>query len=383
MRLVAPVGAVAVIALLLLGAGTAAACGTPPSQPSPTVLTTIPLIDAIAANSSMVFAQGVANCSQIWAITPSGSVFLYATVPVANSACDEGALVLAPALNCTTHIEPPQPDLVASSTSRDSGNGGAYGHGDCHHNATGIALYDVVAGGLYEITDNGANVTQLATFPISGKPAENMGLAYDQVGTFNHDLIVTSSYRGEVWLYNCTNTTVLVKLHTYIGGPAVAPMRFGAYGGDLVLAAKTRGEVLAISPTGTVSIVANWSKANAVTFPSAGGYGQHGWNGDWGWGGCGGGCTFGPEHYALFVANYSSGALEAFPASDLRGYAGQGFVAGGLNQGIATFTSNGATTLFASQTQRLSDIASVTCFPSQSSWGHGWGGGGGRDPGGP
>jgi hypothetical protein len=364
--MIAPIGAVTVLALLLFGTGAAVACPSSPPSPSYNVLTTIPLIDAIAANRSMVFAQGVTNCSEIWAITPSGNVYLYATVPVANSACDEGALAIAPALNCSSGGLPPLPNvaMATSPTTDGSHRGGGYGHGNCRHNATGLALYDVVAGGLYEITGNGANVTRLATFPISGKPSENMGLAYDQVGAFDHDLIVTSSYGGDVWLYNCTNTTLLVKLHTYIGGPAIAPTHFGPYGGDLVLAAKTLGEVLAISPNGTVSTVANWSKANAVTFPSIGGYGWGGWNGwGWGWGGCGGSCTFGPEHYALFVANYSSGALEAFPASELGDYAGQGFVAGGLNHGIATFASDGTTTLFASQTERLSDIASVTCFP--------------------
>ena len=104
-RLATPLTAIAVIAVLLFGTGAAAACHSPPpTNPPYTVLTTIPLIDAIAANTTMVFAQGVTNCSQIWGITPSDNVSLYATVPVQNSACDEGALVLAPNTTYTAPV---------------------------------------------------------------------------------------------------------------------------------------------------------------------------------------------------------------------------------------------------------------------------------------
>jgi len=214
----------------------------------------------------------------------------------------------------------------------------------------------------------------VASFPFSHKPSENMGLAWDQVGQFGHDLIVTSSSGGNVWLVNDTgNVTLLVQLHTYIGGPAVAPMYFGPFGGDIIIAEKTLGEIVAVSPSGNVTNVAAWSKANAVTFPFSG-------HGQWGWGfgsGCGNnGCSFGNNHDVMFVANYSSGAVEAFPASDLYGFWGEGFVAGGLNQGIGAFAPNGSTSYFATQTERLSDIASMYCPPPcHGGGGHGSGGG--------
>jgi hypothetical protein len=366
-RWIAPLGAVALVAILLLGAGAAGACTPPPTSPVNYTLATIPLIDAIAANSTEVFAQGVTNCSQIWGVTASGNVSVYATLPVANSACDEGALALTPLpVNCTEN------QSTGGWGQSWGGNWGKGGNGNgcrpCGGQSTSTQdiLYDVVAGELFEITNGGANVTQVAKFYVSHNTSENLGLAYDQVGLFDHDLIITSSAGGKVWLYNITtaNTSLLTQLFTYIGGPAVAPLNFGTYGGDVLIAEKRMGEVVAVTPSGSVSNVSNWSKSNAVAFPPASG-----------WGGCGSStCSFGSHQEVLFVANYTSGALEAFPSSDLRNFGGDGFVAGGLNQGIAAFNSAGSTTLFASQTQKISDIASITCFSQSRSGGHGHGG---------
>jgi hypothetical protein len=374
-RWLAPLGAVAVIVLLVMGAGSAAACSTPPST-APTVLATIPLLDAIAANSTTVFIQGVTNCSEIYAISESGSVSLYATLPIGpNVTCSEGALALAPSTTCSysTSNVTVAPTSLSSSGSGEWGKKGSHGKCSPCHNNSGMVLYDVVAGVLYEITDGGSNVTIVATFSVPNASNLNMGLAYDQVGAFHHDLVVTSSSGGKVWLVNESgNVTLFTSLHTYIGGPAFAPSWFGSYGGDLMIAAKRVGEIYAITPGGNVSWAANWSKPNAVTFPSSSSSGN-------GYGGCGSGytgtCSFGWNHYVLFVANYTSGGLEAYTQNQLKHYAGQGFIAGGLNQGIASFTSSGNTTLFAGNTEKLSDIAFITCFPS--SQGNGRGGHGG------
>lgn len=366
-RVIAPAGAVAILAILVLGTGTVAATATPPPEPH-TDLATIPLIDAIAATPSVVFAQGVTNCSQIYAISPWSNVSVYATVPVGNATCDEGSLVVAPALNCSYELGP---SLAVAEATGEGGLVGEWGHTGCSpcHKQLTLALYDVVAGVLYEITGGGSVVTPIAKFPVPNVASENLGLAYDQVGLFNHSLIVTSSSEGKIWLVNATgNVTLLTELYTYIAGPAVAPIGFGSYGGDLMVAEKKKGHVEAITPNGTMSIVANWTDANGVAFPSS--LSHHWWSlSDWTPSdGCiTPKCTFGPNHDVLFVANYSSGALEAFPASDLQNFSGQGFVIGGVNHGIASFAANGTTTLFASQTERLSAIAFITCF-SEYTW---------------
>jgi hypothetical protein len=381
-RFYAPLGAFAVLVLLVVGATGAGATPTA-LDPTHNDLATIPLVATVAANSTTVFAQGVTNCSDIYAINAWGNVTLFATLPNVTGPCSEGALALAPITTCTSSW---QPGAWQSAGTANWGNrGGGSGCGGCHHSTTEDALYDVLNGVLYEITQGGSNVTVLATFPVHPAVSLNMGLAWDQVGDFGHQFVVTSSAGGKVWLYNSTsgNVTLIDYLHTYIGGPAFAPTWFGSYGGDLVIAEKKLGEIIAVTPSNSISNLTNWSKPNAVTFPSTpGGYG-HGWGGGGGWGGgwgnggggCGGGgggCSFGPDHDVLFLTNYSSGAVEGFPASDLANFTGQGFIAGGLNQGVASFNTTGVTTLFASQTQRLSDIAFISCFSTNQ--GRGWGG---------
>jgi len=367
-RVFAPLGAIAVLAILLVGAGGAGATNTPPPE-AHTILATIPLVATVVANSTMVFAQGVTNCSDIWGITPSGNVSVYATVPISMPICEEGALALAPYTI---------PEPAAPGNSSLGWQHGGWGQGGCGCNTE--TLYDAIDGVLYEITDGGSNVSTVATFPgVPAKSSENMGLTYDQVGFFDNDLIVTSSSGGMVWLVNATgNVTLLAQLHAYIGGPAVAPLGFGTYGGEVLIAVKYLDQIDAINASGNVSLATNWTTPNAVSFQSTAGFGG-GWHrGGYG-GGCGngGGCSFGPNHDVLFVANYSSGAVEGFPASDIQNFTGQGFIAGGLNAGIASFTGNGTTTLFASQTARLSDLAFINCFqPNQCCHHHGCGGGG-------
>jgi hypothetical protein len=385
-RLAVPLGAVAVLAILVLGAGTAGASSGSPAPPN-NVLATIPLVATVTANSTMVFAQGVTNCSEIWGITTSGTVAVYANVSTGTGVCQEGALTLSPHLICV----PSTPGNVSYGPARDGnwGRGGNGGSGGCNpspchnHNSNSGSevLYDVINGYLYEITEGGSNVTLITTFDVPQVKSENMGLTYDQVGDFDNDLIVTSSSNGAVWLVNATGVvTLLATLNTYIGGPSVAPSWFGPYAGDVLIAEKHLNNVVAISPSGNVSVVANWTTPNAVAFPAtSGGYGQ-------GWGnGCSGGyggCSFGSNHDVFFVANYSSGAVEGFPASDFQNFTSQGFIAGGLNAGIGSFTSGGATTLFAGNTMRLSDAAFITCFGTSGCGGHGGCGGGGGGNGG-
>lgn len=374
---VTPLGAIAVLLLLVLGAGAASACHPPPTQ-SQTTLITLPEIDAIAATPSVVYTAGVVNCSDVWAINAWGGVSLYANVSVAPGECTEGSLVVAPYSNCTTSWSEATTDLsVAGSDIADWGHGGG---GQCKPCGAqfGEALYYVVGGVLYRITQGGSNVTEVASFNVPYGTAENLGLAYDQVGNFSHDLIVTSSSAGQIWLVNVTsgNVSLFLQLGTYIAGPAIAPIGFGAYGGDLFLAEKKHGTVVVVTPGGSVSTLADWTKANAVAFPST----LTGWNRTGGHGGCGGGggsgaCTFGSNRAVFFVANFTSGALEAFSASDFANFTGLGFVSGGENHGIAGFSATGATTVFATGTQRIGDIAFITCPPSPC--GSGGGGGGG------
>lgn len=316
-----PIGAIGVLVVLIMGIGVGTATPVYGPAPPPAVLAVDPSIDAVAANTSTVFYQDVNNCWNIYAMAPYGGPGVYAQLPVEEGTCTEGSLAIA-----------------------------------LTYNACGCAsdvLYDVVAGTLYRITDWGTVVTPLASFPVPFGVREDMGLTWDQTGNWSHDLIITSSSDGQIWLYNITlgTTTLFMKMGEYISGPAVAPYGFGSYGGDLLVGVKHHNAVDAITPLGVVSTVTSWTEATAVAFDAAPqGYG------------------FGPYAYTLFVANFTSGALEAWTNSQLVGYNStyntQGWLMSGNNHGIASFTGTGASTLFASNTLRLSAIAFVAFTPS-------------------
>jgi hypothetical protein len=364
LRLLVPLTAFAVVAILLLSAGASSAQAggnasvaadwwTHSTTPTVNVLDTIPRADTVVANTTNVFAQGAVNCTNIWSVNTSGNVSLYAKVPTDNNACHEGALALAPYAipgACLTSCN------VTYQPAPGSGQSGhRYG---CGRQTVNQTLYDVVNGDLYEITNGGSTVLFVASFTVPTVSWESMGMTYDQVGTWNHDLVITSASHGMVWTVNQTGVvTQVAELNTYVAGPAVASMYFGAFGGDILVAEKTPGIVVAINTTGNVSTVTNWTKAIGVAFQSGGG--ACGW----------GGCSFGPNHDIFFLANYSSGAIEGFPASDFWGLQGQGIVAGGQNQGIASFRPDGVTTLFASNTARIGNIAFISCFGSNGGWG--------------
>jgi hypothetical protein len=365
-RLLLSGGALGAVMVLLLSAGTAAACCPPPS-PTFTDLATIPLLDAIAANSTDIYIQGVANCSQIYQVNLWDSVTPYATVPIGNATCDEGALSLVPTYNttCQNSSWSQWQSSVAAPGQGNWGGGGGGGGGGCspcdQKTTVTWTLYDIVAGDLFEITNGGSTVTLLYHFPVSKRASENLGLTYDTLGEFDHDLIVTSSSKGDVWTFNTTtlSATLIATLSTYIGGPSIAPVGFGSYGGEVLIAEKKLGHVIALNVSGSWTDVTNWTNANAVTTIPSGGWG------------CGG-CSFGWQHFVVFLANYSSGALEAFPASDFSHLQGDGLIAGGLNAGVASFTSAGASQLFLGNTERLSYITSIDCAQSGSGHHRGW-----------
>jgi hypothetical protein len=367
LRWAIPLAALIVVTGLLFSAGASTASlgaaageqaawdhGSP--NPGFNVLDTIPRADTVVANTTDAFAQGAVNCSNIWAINAWGNVSLYATVPVNDSSCHEGALALAPyeipatCLSCNFSTQAP----VAGAT-----EAGGWSHRGCGA-PTLQTLYDVVNGDLFEITNGGATVLLVTTFNVPTRSSESMGMTYDDVGSWNHDLVITSSTHGVIWTVNETGAVAQVaELGTYVSGPAVAPWYFGAFGGDILVAEKSLGVVESISPALALAPVTDWTKAVGVAFPARSN-------------GCGqGGCTFGPEHDIFFLANYSSGAIEGFPASDFGGIYGAGMVAGGLNHGVASFLPNGLTTLFASGTERIGNIAFISCLGNSGGWG-GW-----------
>jgi hypothetical protein len=86
------------------------------------------------------------------------------------------------------------------------------------------------------------------------------GIAFDATGRFGHKLLVTAGLRGKttVFAIGCDGrlSPVTVGGPPLEGGIVVAPATFGAFGGDLIAPNETSGLVYAVSPSGTVTVLA-------------------------------------------------------------------------------------------------------------------------------
>ncbi len=87
------------------------------------------------------------------------------------------------------------------------------------------------------------------------------GIAFDGTGRFGHKLLVTAALRGGTTVFGIGCDGRLAPITTggppVEGGIVVAPATFGAFGGDLIAPNETSGRVYAVSPSGTVAILAS------------------------------------------------------------------------------------------------------------------------------
>ena len=87
------------------------------------------------------------------------------------------------------------------------------------------------------------------------------GIALDATGRFGHRLLVTGTHNGNrttVFAVDClgTSTTLTDSAPQVEGGIAVAPATFGQFSGDLIAPDENSGQVWAIEPSGTATLVA-------------------------------------------------------------------------------------------------------------------------------
>ena len=87
------------------------------------------------------------------------------------------------------------------------------------------------------------------------------GIALDGTGRFGHRLLVTGTHNGNqttVFAVDCqgASTTLTDSAPQVEGGIAVAPPSFGQFAGDLIAPDENTGQVWAIDPSGTASVVA-------------------------------------------------------------------------------------------------------------------------------
>ena len=105
--------------------------------------------------------------------------------------------------------------------------------------------------------DGQGHATPFAT--VTGVDALN-GIAFDTTGNFDFRLLVSGPSQGKTVIsaIDCTGAVSSIT-HTapvLEGGVAVAPVGFGSFGGDLIAPDELSGQIYAIAPDGSVSVVA-------------------------------------------------------------------------------------------------------------------------------
>ncbi len=259
------------------------------------VLAKIRKPDAVAATPTQLLALSAANCGEVYAISPTGGVSDYATLPGASDHCSEQALAISP---------------------------GFVGFGA----GTSFVLQD---GQLYAIPSGGGAGTMVLQLP--GLDGGTPGLTFDYSGSFGYELIATGGEQGNVFtiLPNGSggySAYSLAQVGSNVEGPAVAPLGFGNYGGDLFL---TGGQghhsaVYAVTPTGSVSYFNQAQNPESVAFvPSLA-------------------CSFSTTPDVYFVAATSQNAILAYGGSSFSAYAGSaGLLLSESEPGISVLYSNG------------------------------------------
>jgi hypothetical protein len=112
------------------------------------------------------------------------------------------------------------------------------------------------AGGVLRIDGNG----QAHSFAMVDGVASLNGIAFDTTGRFGNRLLVTGPSHGltAVAAIDCRGqvTHITDAAPTVEGGISVAPAEFGAFGGDLVAADELSGNLYAIAPDGSGTLLA-------------------------------------------------------------------------------------------------------------------------------
>jgi hypothetical protein len=215
------------------------------------------------------------------------------------------------------------------------------GSGECAEKYLAIAPYQSANAGftprdifvthgteVYKVS--GGLVTPFAAIPGCGE--DHTGITFDHVGTFGFNMIVTCQ-EGAVWEVDGSGTLAsIANIADALGdveieGPAIPPLTFGPYGGQILVADEDSGYVHAIDSNGDVSpYIFSWFGAEGViVIPSAP-------------------CKFcnatvGPGAYFQAIENL--GALYHYPPTDFTGLGGSILVTSEFGAGTALITFNG------------------------------------------
>ncbi len=129
----------------------------------------------------------------------------------------------------------------------------------------GFPLRDIYVASANDIVHISHDGTSANTF-VTGLGGAVRGILFDAVGTFNHDMLVTTN-TGNVYRVNSAGTpTLLATIGFDTEGLDVAPLgvNFGSFDGRLIVATEGDGRLRAISTTGVVNVL------NLTSNPSLG-----------------------------------------------------------------------------------------------------------------
>lgn len=267
----------------LIGAGARAAVAATPS-----VFATIDEpVGVAAANGRLLVTQ---DCSSdVSSIDSHGNVSTFASLPVPARLCQERYIAVSPGLG---------------------------------HWPLGWA-YVTQNHRIYQISPDGLEAGLFAKIPAL--PVDSAGITFDTIGDFGYDMIVTG-HDGTVYRVNAQGVSTLVASSgVQVEGPNVAPRSFAPYGGDVLLATKFNNEVLAVDPSGAVSVVTpvDHDTEQVAPLPPT--------RCDTAFGGA-----------AWFLAEEDAGQIVSFPTSDFAGLSQANALAQSeLQMDIFLLTSNG------------------------------------------
>ncbi len=121
---------------------------------------------------------------------------------------------------------------------------------------------------ITQVTNDGLTVTPF----VSGLSGNIKGITFDAIGTFGHDMIVTTD-NGSVYRINSAGAPTLIATvpgGVITEGADIAPSLFGPFSGQIVVASENANAIFAISNLGVVTQVPLVDGAgNPTSLPAA------------------------------------------------------------------------------------------------------------------
>ena len=273
----------------------------------------LPLPVGLAVNSTRLFATELNDCTTIFSISSTGKVSSFATAPDMDVACEDAYPAISTGFGFF-----PQGEVFLTQ--------GPY---------------------VFEVGPHGGTMSLFATIrAFESSPAQPTGITFDTVGTFGFQMVLTGGASGTVvTLSSSAAQSVVGNVETPVEGPAVAPLTYGAYAGDLLVGTGATNSLLAVSPAGAVTPVSSWPGAWSVSVvPTTT-------------------CSYdGTDPY--FVADESAGAVYAFSASHFTNLGGDALVTSDSTvdpSGVAQVPPSGSASSFSSSTDLLPGSSFAFC----------------------